>query len=296
MADTVDSVVDSVAQSAEKVRKDVVDTFNKAVESSANLKDKVKETSDNLTDKVKETFTLVSDTTKNFSDSFTLDNVTEGAKKVADSVSSSLDKVPERFKETLNLVSDGAHDLFGRVKENVEGFLDNADKKTEETSASENPEYVEEEEVVEGDWKARKVDVHEIKVETGEEDEEVFWKQRSKLYRWATDSDGTGVWKERGLGESKLLKHKTTGKIRFLLRQEKTFKVVANHYVLEANGLCKLTPNVGSDKIWVWTAHNTLDEESKLEQLALKFPNVEQAKLFKEKFEEAARLNKPLFP
>nr|PVC51767.1 Ran binding protein 1 [Theileria orientalis] len=284
MPDAVDYVVDSMTQSAEKVKKDVVDTFNKAVE-----------TSDNFKEKVKETFNLVSDTTKNFSESFTFDNVSEGAKKMADTVSGSLDKMPEKVKETLTMVSEGAQDLLGKVKENVGGFLDNSDKKTEETSASENPEYVEEEEVVEGDWKARKVEVKEIKVETGEEDEEVFWKQRSKLYRWATDTDGTGVWKERGLGESKLLKHKTTGKIRFLLRQEKTFKVVANHYVLERNGLCKLTPNVGSDKIWVWSAHNTLDEESKLEQLALKFPNVDQAKLFKEKFEEAAKLNEPLF-
>lgn len=132
-------------------------------------------------------------------------------------------------------------------------------------------------------------------METGEENEDVFWSQRSKLYRWATDTDGSGVWKERGLGESKLLRHKETGKIRFLLRQEKTFKVVANHYVWQTNNMCKLTPNVGSDKIWVWTAQNTLEDETKVEQLALKFPNVEQAKLFKEKFDEAAEVNSKLF-
>ncbi|KAK2198053.1 bifunctional Ran binding domain/Ran binding protein RanBP1-like/Ran-specific GTPase-activating protein 1 [Babesia duncani] len=166
---------------------------------------------------------------------------------------------------------------------------------TENEEKNEPQEVVEEEEVVEGDWKARKVEVKEIHVETGEEDEDIFWQQRSKLYRWATDTDGNGVWKERGLGESKLLKHKTTGKIRFLLRQEKTLKIVANHYVVSIGGLCQLTPNIGSDKIWVWTANNHCDDEPKIEQMALKFAQVEQAQLFKQKFQEACELNKKLF-
>ncbi|GIX64331.1 ran binding family protein 1, putative [Babesia caballi] len=166
--------------------------------------------------------------------------------------------------------------------------------KSQETPNEDQPQE-EEDEVVEGDWNTRKVEVKEIKVVTGEEDEEVFWQQRSKLYRFATDTDGEQVWKERGLGESKLLKHKTTGKIRFLLRQEKTLKVVANHYVLETESLCKLRPNIGSDKIWVWTANNTYDDETKVEQLALKFGQIEHASLFKEKFEEAAKINKAVF-
>lgn len=164
-----------------------------------------------------------------------------------------------------------------------------------EAAQPEDAAQEEEEEVVEGDWNTRKVEVKEIKVVTGEEDEEIFWQQRSKLYRFGTDTDGDQVWKERGLGESKLLKHKTTGKIRFLLRQEKTLKVVANHYVLETEALCKLKPNIGSDKIWVWTANNTYDDETKVEQMALKFGQIEQAKLFKEKFEEAAKINKAIF-
>lgn len=67
---------------------------------------------------------------------------------------------------------------------------------------------------------------------TGEEEEEILWKQRAKLYRWsASKTEGEpGEWKERGIGDAKLLKHKESGKIRFLLRQEKTLKIVANHY------------------------------------------------------------------
>ncbi|CDR95301.1 ran binding-like protein 1, putative [Babesia bigemina] len=169
------------------------------------------------------------------------------------------------------------------------------DTKTEGTSVDRRPQAEEEEEVVEGNWNTRKVEVKEIKVVTGEEDEELFWQQRSKLYRFATDTDGEQVWKERGLGESKLLRHKKTGKIRFLLRQEKTLKVVANHYVLETESLCRLRPNIGSDKIWVWTANNTYDDESKVEQMALKFGHIEHARIFKEKFEEAAKINKKIF-
>ncbi|CAE8592863.1 unnamed protein product [Polarella glacialis] len=48
--------------------------------------------------------------------------------------------------------------------------------------------------------------------------EEEIYSQRSKLYRF---SDGD--WKERGLGDAKLLRHYETGKTRFLLRQEKSW-------------------------------------------------------------------------
>lgn len=148
-----------------------------------------------------------------------------------------------------------------------------------------------EQEVTEGNWTRPEVEVHEVKVETGEEGEDAFWKCRSKLYRWAAGSE----WKERGLGEAKLLQHKETKKIRFLLRQEKTLKIVANHYVVATDVYCKLTPNVSSEKIWVWTVMDFAEGELKNEQFALKFAQIEQAKKFKEKFEEAAAINAKLF-
>jgi Ran-binding protein 1 len=49
---------------------------------------------------------------------------------------------------------------------------------------------------------------------------------RSKLMRFAPDIK---EWKERGIGEAKLLKNRSTGKVRVLLRQEKTNKLVMNH-------------------------------------------------------------------
>ncbi|KNG76212.1 ran-binding protein, partial [Plasmodium falciparum IGH-CR14] len=125
----------------------------------------------------------------------------------------------------------------------------------------------------------------QVEIKTGEEDESLFWSGRSKLYRWVE-----GEWKERGLGESKLLLHKKKGIIRFLLRQEKTLKVVANHYIYPNESYCKLVPNAGSEKIYAWTVKD-FAEEPKIEQFALKFNTADAAKLFKQKFDEAGQVN-----
>ena len=53
--------------------------------------------------------------------------------------------------------------------------------------------------------------------------------RQAKLYRMAYECDPV-EWKERGTGEIKLLKHKENGKIRVLMRRDKTLKICANHY------------------------------------------------------------------
>lgn len=45
---------------------------------------------------------------------------------------------------------------------------------------------------------------------SGEEEEEVLFCERSKLFRYDKDSR---EWKERGLGDLKILKNKLTGKV-----------------------------------------------------------------------------------
>eukprot|EP01054_Gregarina_sp_Poly1_P008501 Gregarina_sp_Poly_1__8500@NODE_500_length_7882_cov_255_800640_g400_i0_p3_GENE_NODE_500_length_7882_cov_255_800640_g400_i0NODE_500_length_7882_cov_255_800640_g400_i0_p3_ORF_typecomplete_len205_score40_52Ran_BP1/PF00638_18/1_3e36WH1/PF00568_23/0_0045_NODE_500_length_7882_cov_255_800640_g400_i076690 len=152
-----------------------------------------------------------------------------------------------------------------------------------------NEEPSPEEEVTKGNWVLPQVDVKAVEVVTGEEDEECVWKHRSKLYRWAN-----GEWKERGLGDAKLLKDKD-GKTRFLLRQEKTCKIVANHYVLPKDDLCKLTPNAGSDKCWVWSVVDCADGCPVVQQFALMFGQAENAKKFKEEFEAVGAENLKLF-
>jgi len=49
---------------------------------------------------------------------------------------------------------------------------------------------------------------------------------KAKLYRF--DKEGT-QWKERGVGQVKLLEHKQTKKVRLLMRQTRTLKICANH-------------------------------------------------------------------
>ena len=44
-------------------------------------------------------------------------------------------------------------------------------------------------------------------------------------------------WKQRGTGDIKILKHKTTGRFRVVMRQEKTLKLVANHRLDTASTL-----------------------------------------------------------
>nr|XP_054592033.1 E3 SUMO-protein ligase RanBP2 isoform X1 [Nothobranchius furzeri] len=123
-----------------------------------------------------------------------------------------------------------------------------------------------------------------VDVKTGEEEEEEMFCNRAKLYRFDTE---TKEWKERGIGNVKILKHSTKGKVRLLMRREQVLKICANHYIT-ADMLLK--PNAGSDKSWVWNAIDYADEEPKPEQLAIRFKTVDEAALFKAKFEEAQKV------
>ncbi|XP_035750294.1 E3 SUMO-protein ligase RanBP2 isoform X3 [Egretta garzetta] len=127
-----------------------------------------------------------------------------------------------------------------------------------------------------------------IEVKTGEEDEEEFFCNRAKLFRFDAESK---EWKERGIGNVKILKHKVSGKFRLLMRRDQVLKICANHYI---NTDMKLTPNAGSDKSFVWHALDYADELPKPEQLAIRFKTPEEAMLFKSKFEESQNILKTL--
>merc|ERR1712179_795718 len=70
----------------------------------------------------------------------------------------------------------------------------------------------------------------EIQVKTNEEDEEEMIKLRCKLYRYST-AETPGEWKERGTGDVKILKHTKKQSCRLIMRQDKTLKIRANHYI-----------------------------------------------------------------
>ncbi|KAK3781724.1 hypothetical protein RRG08_043631 [Elysia crispata] len=126
---------------------------------------------------------------------------------------------------------------------------------------------------------------------TLEEDEDILLSLRARLYRYDRDAEPV-EWKERGTGDCKILKHKSTGFIRILMRRDKTLKICANHYIYPS---MELKPNCGSDRAWVWTTQaDYADEEVKEEVLAIRFANAENAQKFKAVFEESAQVMKKL--
>lgn len=124
------------------------------------------------------------------------------------------------------------------------------------------------------------VKLEEIAVTTGEEEEDVLLDMKSKLYRF--DKDGN-QWKERGVGTVKLLKHKETTKVRLVMRQSKTLKICANHLIAPP---MSLQEHAGSDKTWVWHATDFSDGELKEELFCIRLGSVENAKKFRDLFEE----------
>ncbi|XP_077987463.1 E3 SUMO-protein ligase RanBP2-like [Glandiceps talaboti] len=119
-----------------------------------------------------------------------------------------------------------------------------------------------------------------VELVTGEEDENVLYSHRARLYRYDPELK---QWKERGIGDLKILEHKESGRMRILMRREQVFKVCANHYLTPD---MTLSPNIGSDRSWVWNAMDYSEEEAHNEQLAVKFKTAELAQEFKQKFEE----------
>ena len=124
-----------------------------------------------------------------------------------------------------------------------------------------------------------------MKKVTGEETEECIFRMRTKLYRLRDEQ-----WKERGTGNCKLLRNKETKKIRFVMRQEKTLKPVAN-FILQETPLCDLLPMKNNDKAFLWSCNDFSEEEAKLEKLCARFQTVENTNLFKEAFEAARTFN-----
>ncbi|KAF4574719.1 single stranded nucleic acid binding protein [Pleurotus pulmonarius] len=129
----------------------------------------------------------------------------------------------------------------------------------------------------------------QVETKTMEEDEEVLFKMRAKLFRF---DSGASEWKERGTGDVRLLSHKETKKVRLVMRRDKTLKVCANH-IISAD--MRLQPNIGSDRSWVWkVAADYAESPATPETLAIRFANADNAGEFKTAFEKAQVSNAAL--
>ncbi|KAK7060222.1 single stranded nucleic acid binding protein [Paramarasmius palmivorus] len=126
----------------------------------------------------------------------------------------------------------------------------------------------------------------QVDTKTHEEDEDVLFKMRAKLFRFDV---GSSEWKERGTGDVRLLSHKETKKVRLVMRRDKTLKVCANHVITPD---MRLQPNIGSDRSWVWKVAADYSESPPTpETLAIRFANSENANEFKTQFEAAQKSN-----
>ena len=129
--------------------------------------------------------------------------------------------------------------------------------------------------------------VHLLPVETktGEEDENILFCERAKLYRF---DPSTNEMKERGLGEMKILQHKKTHLCRVLMRREQVLKVCANHRITSE---MELKEHQGKENAYIWSAMDCSDGSVKHETLCVKFKTNDQAKRFYQQFNDAKQIN-----
>lgn len=198
-------------------------------------------------------------------------------------------------------VANAASTATTAVKDNVFSMFGGGPKKEkkEEVDDADEPSGASKPKAAEDDPENEEPDVdfqpvvhltEKVDVKTNEELEEQTFKMRAKLFKFDRDSR---EWKERGTGDVRLLKHKENGKTRLVMRRDKTLKVCANHYVVPD---MKLSPNVGSDRSWVWNAAADVSEgEPEAQTLAIRFANSENANAFKEAFIKAQQENEALF-
>ncbi|KAF9592055.1 hypothetical protein IFM89_011805 [Coptis chinensis] len=146
-----------------------------------------------------------------------------------------------------------------------------------EEEVEETQQHVEDEDT--GAEVAPIVQLEQVTVSTGEENEHVLLDLKAKLYRY--DKQGK-QWKERGVGNVKFLKHKDSGKVRLVMRQSKTLKICANHAIVPG---MSVQEHGGSEKSCVWHAVDFSDEELKAELFCIRFGSVENCKTFMQKFE-----------
>lgn len=130
-----------------------------------------------------------------------------------------------------------------------------------------------------------------IAVLTGEEDETALFNERAKLFRYDVDLK---EWKERGVGQLKILYHPLNrkfknnrffsnyfyiflGTYRLLLRREQVHKVVLNQLITPDLFLQPMSTN---EKAWCWGGYNYSEDDHCLEKLAARFKNTELSKQF----------------
>jgi hypothetical protein len=175
-----------------------------------------------------------------------------------------------------DLASSGSTSSFLAFGQKQEGFqFSGFGQKLFSSEASEDPE--------------NEADVHfqpivslpeAVKVKSWDEDADTAFCQRSKLYRFDLD---TSAWKERGLGELKIMRHRHTGQVKLIMRRDQILKICCNHNLTPD---MEVKPMATSEKACVWfTSADYTDQVVRPEKLCAKFKTVEIASEFREAFD-----------
>jgi len=220
------------------------------------------------------------------------DTATDTASKVASTVTDTTTTAASTIASAATAAKDNVFSMFGGgPKKETKPESDDVDEPSGSSKAQKGADEEENPEEHEPDAHFEPV-VHlteKVETKTNEESEEQVFKMRAKLFRFDRDSR---EWKERGTGDVRLLKHLENSKTRLVMRRDKTMKVCANHYIVPE---MKLSPNVGSDRSWVYNAVSDVSEGvPEAVTLAIRFANSDNANLFKEAFLKAQQDNSEL--
>jgi len=122
-----------------------------------------------------------------------------------------------------------------------------------------------------------------VEVKTGEEEEQVIFKYRAKVYR---HDDNTKEWKERGVGDIKILHNQERNTFRVLLRREQVHKVALNHLITPS---MEINPMKNSDTAVCWyaTDYSEGSENGDLGMFAVRFKTKDTCEDFKTKFKSS---------
>ena len=122
------------------------------------------------------------------------------------------------------------------------------------------------------------VTLTKVEKETGEEQENVMFCERTKMFRF--DSQ----WKERGVGEIKILKHKDSGLFRLIMRRDRTHKLCANHGLITGMQIKPMSGNNKRAYVWKTNADASDDEGLREQMFAARFKDEEIAERFSKTF------------
>lgn len=123
-----------------------------------------------------------------------------------------------------------------------------------------------------------------VETKTGEEEEHIAFEHRAKLLRFVKE---TKEWKERGIGQMKVLVQKNDpNKVRLLMRREQVLKLCCNQMVTKD---MKFDTLGGAGTSLSWCGQDYSENELQAEVLAIRFKTADVCKQFHEAILEAQK-------